>query len=376
MTNDYPPKIGGIQTYLWDLWRRLPADDVRVLTTPHRDAAAFDAAAPHRIDRAVEPWLGPWPWLVPRIDRIAADHDAELVVLDPAVPLGMVGPSLDRPIAVVLHGAEVTIPGRIPGLAPMLRRVLRRSSLWIAAGGYPLDEARRCAGVHRPSVVVPPGVDHTRFRPPSHDERLAWRAEFGFADDDVVIASVNRLVPRKGMHVVIDAVHRLAAEHPGLRAVLGGSGRELERLRRRAGEGPGRVELPGRLDDDAVVRLYGAADLMVMPCSSRWGGLEQEGFGIVFLEGAACGLPTVAGRSGGAHEAVAHDETGLIVDDPTDVGAVAAAIEQLVVDPERRRRLGEAGRRRVLAEFDQDDLAARLGRAIDEVVLPPAGVGS
>ncbi len=374
VTNDYPPKIGGIQSYLWDLWRRLPGDDVRVLTTPHDGDAAFDAASPHRIDRAPEPWLGPWPWLVGRIDAAARDHGAELVVVDPAVPLGAIAPRLSLPYAVVLHGAEVTVPGRVPGIDRVLRRVLRGAHLWISAGGYPLAEAERCAGLRRPSVLVPPGVDHARFHPLGSSERTAERLARGFGRDDIVIASVNRLVPRKGMHVVIEAMHRLQRRHPDLRAVLAGSGRELDRLRRLADDGPGRIELPGRLDDDDVVRLYGAADLMVMPCSSRWGGLEQEGFGISFLEAAACGLPQIAGRSGGAHEAVDHDVSGLIVDDPTDAGAVARAIEQMVVDPARRARMGAAARRRVLDEFDQDDLAARLAEAIDEVDLAGAPV--
>ena len=369
VTNDYPPKIGGIQSYLWDLWRRLPGDDVRVMTTPHDGDVAFDAAAPHRIDRSPEPWLGPWPWLVGRIDAAASGHRAELIVVDPAVPLGAIAPRLALPYAVVLHGAEVTVPGRVPGADRVLRRVLRGAHLWICAGGYPLAEAERCAGLRRPSVLVPPGVDHGRFAPLQPAARTAERLSRGFAGDDVVIASVNRLVPRKGMHVVIEAIHRLHRDHPNLRAVLAGSGRELNRLRRLAEAGPGRIELPGRLDDDEVVRLYGAADLMVMPCGSRWGGLEQEGFGISFLEAAACGLPQVAGRSGGAHEAVEHDVTGLVVDDPTDVGAVARAIEQLVVDPELRERMGTAARRRVLDEFDQEALAVRLAEAIDTIDL-------
>ncbi len=125
----------------------------------------------------------------------------------------------------------------------------------------------------------------------------------------------------------------------------------------------------GRLDDVDVVRLYQAIDVMAMPCQRRWWGLEQEGFGIVFLEAAACGVPQVAGRSGGAAEAVEHGVTGLIVDEPANVNAVAAALAELLEDPERRRRMGDAARRRVEASFGYDHLAGTLQAAIDAAQL-------
>jgi phosphatidylinositol alpha-1,6-mannosyltransferase len=125
------------------------------------------------------------------------------------------------------------------------------------------------------------------------------------------------------------------------------------------------------LDDAEVPRLYGAADVMAMLCHDRWGGLEQEGFGIVFLEAAACGLPQVAGRSGGAAEAVSHERTGIVVDEPTSTAAVVSALLELIDHPEKRQRLGAAARQRACDEFDYDVLAARLERAIDDWT-PPA----
>ena len=115
VTNDFPPKIGGIQNYLWELWRRLPADDVIVHTTPHDGAEAWDAAQDFTVVRSREPWLLPQPMLVRRVNQLAESYDAEVVIIDPAVPAGLIGPHLDRPYGVVLHGAEVTIPGRVPG---------------------------------------------------------------------------------------------------------------------------------------------------------------------------------------------------------------------------------------------------------------------
>lgn len=373
VTNDFPPKIGGIQSYLWELWRRLPAETAHVYTTPYRDAVTFDAHQAFAIERSPEPVLAPYPWLASRVDRLATQCGAELVLLDPAVPLGAIGPRLQHPYGVVLHGAEVTIPGRIPGSSHLLRRVLDRATLVVAAGEYALTEAERCVGRPLRSVVIPPGVDHEEITPPSSTRRAQLRAEFGYRPDEIVVSVVTRLVPRKGIHTLIDAVASIHASRtdtgrPDVRLVIGGSGRELDRLRARAERSGAPIELLGRVGEAEKIDRYAAADLMAMPCHQRWGGLEQEGFGIVFLEGAAAGLPQIAGRSGGAAEAVVHGKTGLIVDRPDDPDAVANAINALVDDPERRRSMGAAARRRVVEAFDYQLLADRLGVAIAETV--------
>ncbi len=379
VTNDFPPKVGGIQNYLWELWRRLPAARSTVYTTPYAGSDEFDARQPFAISRCPEPFLIPYPWLGGRIDRLAEETGSDLVILDPAIPLGAIGPGLQRPTAVVLHGAEVTIPGRTPLLRSIMARTLRASSLVIAAGHYPLAEAERCADRELPSVVIPPGVDTARFTPLAEARRKKVRSDWGVSDDDILIASVNRLVPRKGMGRLIAAIGRLYDRVDGgattggrarrVHAVIGGKGRELRRLQRQVDGLRLPVQLPGRLPDSDVADLYGAADLMVMPCNSRWFGLEQEGFGISFLEAASCGVAQIAGRSGGAHEAVEHGVTGLILDDPDDVDALAGTIRRLIDRPEERLAMGRAARRRAVEHFDYDHLARRLGAAIEECEL-------
>lgn len=369
VTNDYPPKVGGIQNYLWELWRRLPPNDVVVHTTPYDGTHAFDAAQDHTIVRSPEPWLLPQPVLVARVNRLIAEHEAEVVILDPAVPVGLIGPHLDVPYGVVLHGAEVTIPGRIPGSRQLLNRVLAGASGVIAAGGYPAAEAERSLGRPLPPcTIVPPGVDADRFRPLAPEAKAAVRARYGIAADQPMVVSVSRLVPRKGMDTLIEASTLLGNEFPDLAVVIAGSGRDTGRLHGLIDDSNAPVTLAGRLPEADLIELLGAADAFVMLCRSRWGGLEQEGFGIVFVEAAAAGVAQVAGRSGGAHEAVAHGETGLIVDDPTDAAAAADAIATLLRDPDLRTRMAAASRERALAEFDYDVLAARLGRAIDAMV--------
>jgi phosphatidyl-myo-inositol dimannoside synthase len=364
VTNDFPPKIGGIQSLLWEWWRRLPPDSFAVLTSPYEGTAEFDAAQPFHIERTREPVLLPHPWMVRRIDAMAAEVGAELVVLDPAVPLGIVGPSLRLPYDVVLHGAEVTVPGRLPLSKQTLGHVLRRSRHIVAAGGYPAAEAEHAAGRKLPITIVPPGVDVERFHPLTVEERLDARVGFGLPADAELIVAISRLVPRKGFDTAIRAVARMKRSRPDLVLAISGGGRDEERLRKLAIELDAPVRFLGRVSNDDLPRLYGCADVYTMLCRNRWGGLEQEGFGIVFVEAAACGVPQVAGDSGGAAEAVADGETGIVVRRPEDVDEVVAAYTALLDDPARRLEMGAAARRRAVAEFSYDVLAERLGRSL------------
>ena len=374
VTNDFPPKVGGIQSYLWELWRRLPPGRASVLTTPFEGAAAFDDAAPLPITRTREPVLLPAPWMGRRIRRQAKGAGAGLVVLDPALPLGWVGPGLNLPYAVVLHGAEVTVPAALPGPNRLLGRVVRGASLLVCAGGYPAAQAARCVGgaAHLPPVsIVPPGVDVERFRPLGDVERKEARRRLDLPDDAKVVVGVSRLVPRKGFDVLLEASARLADRVPGLVVALAGAGRDRARLEREARRSGAPVRFLGRVADADLPRLIGCADAFAMCCRDRWFGLEQEGFGIVFLEAAACGVPVLAGLSGGAAEAVIDGVTGLVCDRPADAAAVAATLLPLLADPALARRLGAAARQRAERHLSYDQMAARLDVALRSA--EPAG---
>lgn len=364
VSNDFPPKHGGIQSYLWELWRRLPLDDVTVLTTPRPGAAAFDAEAPIRIVRDRDRVLLPHARLRARITRLADEVGADLVLLDPALPLGLLGPSLGRPYGIVVHGAEVTVPGRLPGSRALLRRVLRDAVLVVAAGPYPADEAARAAGGALPTTVVPPGVDTDRFVPLDAAGRRAARMRFGLPPDAQVVLGVSRLVPRKGFDVLVRASARLRHRHPSLVVAIAGDGRDRGRLERLIRREAAPARLLGRVDDDDLPALYGAADLFAMLCRDRWFGLEQEGFGIVFLEAAAAGVAQLAGASGGAADAVAGGSTGVVVDTPRRVAVVARELEKLLVDADRLAAMGVAARARVEEAFSNDVLSARLASAL------------
>lgn len=366
VTNDFPPKIGGIQTMLWELWRRLDPGSFAVLTTAHAGAAEWDARQPFRVVRTSSKVLLPTPALARRIDALAAEIGASAVVLDPALPLGLVGPRLSAaPYAVMLHGAEITVPGRLPGTSQLMRKVLRGAEVVISAGGYPLAEAERAAGAPLSSVMVPPGVDTDRFVPLDDSERAAARGRLGLPVEGRLVVSVSRLVPRKGMDVLIRAAALLAPSRPDLTVAIAGDGRDRARLDRLVVSSGAPVRMLGRVSHEDLPALYGCGDVFAMLCRNRWGGLEQEGFGIVFVEAASAGVPQVAGDSGGAAEAVVDGETGLVVRDPRDPEVVAAAIASLLDDPAKRDRMGAMGRERAVGGFSYDVLAERLRRALE-----------
>ena len=369
VTNDFPPKVGGIQSYLWELWRRLPADDIAVHTTPNVGAPAFDADQAFVVTRSREPVLLPTPTVVRRVRNLAERQEAELVVWDPALPVGHAARRVGRPYAVVLHGSEVTVPGRLPVARSILARVLRGASLVICAGNYPAAEAERAAGCTLPTLVVPPGVDTGRFRPLDEAERASVRRELGLPVEAPLVVSVSRLVPRKGMDTLIRSAARLGRTEPDLVVAIAGSGRDRRRLEGLVASTGAPVRLLGRVPEELLPGLYGAGDVFAMLCRSRWGGLEQEGFGIVFLEAAAAGVPQVAGESGGAAEAVAHEKTGLVMGRPDAVEQVAHTLGELLGDGERRAEMGREARRRAEAEFSYDALARRLRAGIDDAVL-------
>jgi phosphatidylinositol alpha-1,6-mannosyltransferase len=363
VTNDYPPKTGGIQVYLHELWRRLESGRAVVLTAnSHQDAAVFDETSDLVVERVDSSTLFLPTWRTYRaIESAIERHQPDLVLLDPAWPLGLLGPRLSRPYGVVLHGAEVTIPSRLPFVASTLRHVLRHAAIAVCAGSYPEDQARRNAVEDLcPVLRVDPGVDVARFHPLGGEERRAVRHELGVAPEEFLVVAYSRLVPRKGMDTLIRACAQLVGHHPNLRVMIGGAGRDRARLERLVARTHAPVTFLGRVEDEQQPRWIAAGDLMVMDCRSRWLGLEQEGFGIVFLEAAACGLAQIAGRSGGSDDAVRHGVTGLVLANPRSVADLETAIESLLLDPERRAAYAEAARAMAEREFTWDQLARVL----------------
>ncbi|MCL4434099.1 MAG: glycosyltransferase family 4 protein [Actinobacteria bacterium] len=377
LTNDFPPKVGGIQSYLWELWSRMDPDSYAVVTaSSHAYASRFDdeqASRGIRIHRLPSKVLYPSATLVREVDRFARHYGAGTVVIDPILPLGLIGPKLSTRYVLVAHGAEAAIPAKLPPLASIMRMCVRRSQGIVCAGNYPMEvigklmkdpTTQRCTV---PLYNVPPGVDVNRFHPLTGVEKARAREGLGIGPHEQVVLSLSRLVPRKGMDVLIKAAGALRTSFPELRVLVGGEGRDRDRLARIARTSEARVTFLGKVPDDQVATLYGAADVFAMLCRDRWLGLEQEGFGIVFLEAAACGIPQIAGRSGGSHEAVLDGMTGTVVGDPRDVSCTARILRRLLVDINKRDRMGKQARLRAVQSFDYLMLAPMLANALKEL---------
>jgi phosphatidylinositol alpha-1,6-mannosyltransferase len=355
ITNDYPPKPGGIQQYLGNLVAAF-GEEVRV-------AAPADEGDDPRVVRHERTFL--WPtrpvrdWLKVQI----ADFGPDVMLFGAPHPLALAGPALREatgvPYAVICHGAEVTIPAAVPGLRRMLRRPLRRADTVFGVSRFTCGRVERLAG--RPVRYLGAGVE-AAFTP-------------GEPPPSPVVGCVSRFVPRKGQRRVLRAVARLRDEGRDLSVLLVGKGRDEEDLRRLAA----RLRVPTRLEVAVpwarLPGLYREMTVFAMPCRSRWFGLEVEGLGLVFLEAAAAGLPVLAGDSGGSPETVIPGVTGFIV---ADDEALDEGLRLLLDDPTRSGEMGRAGRERVLAEYSWEAVAGRLAAGLEAAVNgrragPPAG---
>ena len=323
--------------------------------------------------RASTSVLWPTAAMFRTVAGLAAKVGAELVQLGHPLPAGLLGPRLkDRcglPYVVFLGGAEVTLPGAIPGVNNLLRHVLGKAAMLLTVSEYTARAASQQVHGSVPAEVLRPPLDVDGFTPATADEAQQLRRRLGI--DGELVVCLGRLVPRKGQDKLIDALAMLRQELPRLHLALIGEGRLATRLydraqRRGVGE---RVHLTGALVDSAVTDWLRAADLFASPCRTRWGGFEVEGFGIVFAEAALTGLPVIAGRSGGAPEAVVEGETGMVVDGDSAQQVAAALAALLRMSPERRREMGARGRALALARHTP----AVVGERYHELLRRAAG---
>ncbi|HJP67158.1 MAG TPA: glycosyltransferase family 4 protein [Actinomycetota bacterium] len=366
VTNDFPPRVGGVQQYEWNVVRHLPPDRVMVL------APNWDGWRPHDAQQefAVRRWPARYLWPTPEVERrvldLVREHRADVVLFGQGLPIALLGPGLARrgiPYAVLTHGVELWM-ARVPTARALLRQALRDARAVTAVSHYTADAVQAAIPPGIPVTLLPPAVDEARFTP--NADGGAVRERLGLGDAPVVVC-VSRLVRRKGQDVLIRAMPMIRDRVPDARLVIVGDGPYREALETLAAESPpGSVLFTGEVADEELPAHHATADVFAMPCRSRWGGLEVEGFGIVYLEAGATARPSVAGRSGGAAEAVVDEETGLLVEG-AEPKAVALAVAQLLANPAQARTMGEAGRRRVEESFTwrrrAQELAAVLVRA-------------
>ncbi len=360
ITNDFPPRPGGIQQYVHALAAHQPPGEVVVYAPRWKGDAAFDAAAPFPVVRHPTSLMLPVPTVLRRAREIAAAESCDRVWFGAAAPLALLTPRLrDRAERVVAstHGHEVGW-ARVPGGRQLLRRIGGAVDVVTYLGEYTRSRLSPAFGPRARLAALPSGVDTAVFRPDAGGEEV--RERLGLADRPVVVC-VSRLVPRKGQDVLIRALPELRRRVPGTALLVVGGGPDMPRLQRLAAEGgvAEHVRFTGSVPWSELPAHYAAGTVFAMPCRSRYADLEVEGLGIVYLEAAATGLPVVAGRSGGAPDAVRDGVTGHVVDG-RDLAATTDAIAALLADPPAARAMGEAGRRWVTEEWRWQLLADRL----------------
>jgi phosphatidyl-myo-inositol dimannoside synthase len=362
VTNDFPPRPGGIQSFLHGLVSRLPADDVVVYTSRWRGWEEWDATQPYQIVREDTSVLLPTPGVRRRAAALLREHGCSAVWFGAAAPLGLLASSLREAgasrIVATTHGHEVGW-----AMAPGARQLLRRSASSVDVLTYLGDYTRRrlASAVGEDNAAklsrLTPGVDTSMFRPGLGGD---VRSRLGLADRPVIVC-VSRLMPRKGQDVLVEALPLVQRSVPDAALLLVGGGPSrgrLEQLVRRLGL-ESSVVLTGSVPWVELPAYYGAGDVFAMPCRTRLAGADVEGLGIVFLEAAACGLPVVAGRSGGAPDAVLDGETGYVVDGRASL-EVAESLVGLLADRASAAAMGERGRAWVSEEWSWDRSVSRL----------------
>lgn len=363
VTNDFSPKRGGIESYLTNLCKGFEPTDVVVVAPEREGHEDADAALPYEVVRVAGTYLRATRKVQAAVIAAASDHRADVVHFLAALPLGRLGPRVRAATGarytVVAHGSgEILVPARLPLARRALRGVLTGADLVLPVSEFTREAVDRITKGAVRTFVLNPTVNLERFSLEVSGAGVRSQHRLG---GRAVVLFVSRLVKRKGADILVRAMASL----DGPVAVVVGDGPErktLERLVREVGVGD-RVIFAGGVGDDELPRYYAAADFFCMPCTSRYGGLDTEGFGVVYLEAQASGLPCIAGRCGGSAEAVEHGVSGIVLDDPTP-RSVAMAVRRLLKDPALCVRLGAAGRERAENLFAPAVAARRLEEAL------------
>lgn len=372
VTNDFPPRPGGIQSYLEAFVGQLviaAGHEITVYAPAWKGADAYDRAAAFEVVRHPGTLMLPEPAVSRRMQGLIAGRDIDTVWFGAAAPLALLSPLARRAGAArtiaSTHGHEVGW-SMLPVARTALRRIGNDTDVVTFVSRYTRG---RFAGAFGPRAALehlPPGVDTDRFAPDA-DARARMRDRYGLGERPVVVC-LSRLVPRKGQDVLIRSMPRIRRRVPGAALVIVGGGpyREtLQNLAHRHGVAED-VVFTGGVPGAELPAHHAMADVFAMPCRTRGAGLDVEGLGIVYLEASATGVPVVAGRSGGAPETVREGETGTVVDG-TDVEAVAAAVGDLLADPDRAAAMGAAGRRWTVDTWQWPTRAARLAELLQAV---------
>lgn len=373
ITNDFPPRDGGIESYLRDFCTQIPAESLTVLAStrvPGEETLLYDASLPYTVIRTRDRILLPLPHVARQAAEIIREQNIDVVWFGAAAPMGLLARACRaagaQRIISTTHGHEVGW-SMFPGARRVLREIGHSSDVVTYISRYTRNRFAAAFGPGTAFERLPSGVDIDRFYP-NRAAGTRIRERHGLAEDTPVIVCISRLVERKGQDKLIEAMPHIVAAHPDARLLLVGVGpyrHRLVELAEKVGVADS-VIFTGKVDFADLPAYYNSADVFAMPARTRGKGLDVEGLGIVYLEAQACGVPVIAGDSGGAPETVIDGVTGVVVGG-RDVGKLGVELVRLLGERDAARKLGRAGREHVEANWTWPAMGQRLRNILNPI---------
>ena len=358
ITNDFGPRAGGIETFVMGLIERAPKGSIIVYTSTQGDTTSYDQGWLQdfgvEVIRDRSKILLPTPRVIRNVKKVIARDAIKQVFFGAAAPLGVMAQGLRRHgvknIVALTHGHEVWWAKLWP-FSSAISFIGNNVDHLAYLGEFTKNEISKALSPNAKSrlIKIAPGIDIDHFAPNSTSDQL--RKDLGLAEKKVIV-SVGRLVHRKGQDILIQSLPAVLAKHPSAHILMVGEGpyrKELTKLVKRLNLSEA-VTFIGRIQYKELPRYICAGDIFAMPSRSRLAGLEVEGLGIVYLEASSCALPVIAGRSGGAPDAVEEGVTGFSVDGRS-TSAVSTAIIKMLNDPAKAKAMGEAGRSWIIEKW-------------------------
>lgn len=369
ITNDFPPRPGGIQTFVYELARQFDPSQVTVLSSNWEGASEFDLNEKFEIVRANTKLLLPTKSTLKLAKKIIQEKEISTVIFGASAPLGLLAKSIRKlgvsRIIAFTHGHEAGW-AKTPITKQLLRKIGNEVDLLTYLTSYTKKEISKGLS---PEVVLKmrqllPAVDPNLFNPTNLILGAKLRDEIGFANRPTIV-SISRLMARKGFDELIKAMPVLKEQIPGIALVIVGDGKDRQNLENLVSNLDLELDVhfAGKVAHKDLPAWYGVGDIFVMPCRTRLSGWDVEGLGIVYLEASATGLAVIAGDSGGAPEAVVKGQTGFVVNG-TNQAEITNRIIELFENPKLREELGINGRQWVLDNWTWDKPFARLQKII------------
>lgn len=374
ITVTWPPVKGGAENYLFEIYRRLSSCRLTVLTSQQPGDAEFDARQPwHTIRVPLEWFTAYWQGrrkrlvLLVELHRIIQKNDINLVVTGFAFPDGLVAWLLKQiyglPYVTHFYGVDFLSHLGNPLWRHFIMQIFQDADYLIGCSTYSRDKVVEM-GIQSAKIhTVFPGVDVHRFHPVDRLARQRIRRELGLPEDAPILLTISRLVARKGHDYVLLALRRILKRYPMLVYVIVGEGRHRDALYAMVKEHnlSDNVRFVGEVADKELPLFYQAADLFIMPNRDING--DVEGFGIVFIEASASGIPVIGGKSGGARDAIEHGSSGVLVN-PVDVEEISNVVIQILSNESSLSNMGRLGRQMVEDKYSWERATTEVEKVI------------